>query len=114
MFISADSPRRRGALAPADSETIVAGLQTALAKRLPVVLMLSSSGADANYGVAALHGWGEAARVLVRCSGVVPILAGVTGQAISGIALLIGLSDIVVMSRGCVRLCERPPSRCAR
>ena len=98
MLISADSPRRRGALAPADSETIVAGLHTALAKRLPVVLMLSSSGADANYGVAALHGWGEAARVLVRCSGVVPILAGVTGQAISGIALLIGLSDIVVMS----------------
>ena len=36
--------------------------------------------------------------MLVRCSGVVPILAGVTGQAISGIALLIGLSDIVVMS----------------
>ena len=101
MLISADSPHRRGALAPADSETIVAGLQTALAKRLPVVLMLSSSGADAHYGVAALHGWGEAARVLVRCSGVVPVLAGVTGQAISGIALLIGLSDVVVMSRAC-------------
>jgi len=98
MLISADSPHRRGALSPADSETIVAGLQTALAKRLPVVLMLSSSGADAHHGVAALHGWGEAARVLVRCSGVVPVLAGVTGQAISGIALLIGLSDIVVMS----------------
>ena len=98
MLISADSPHRRGALAPADSETIVAGLQTALAKRLPVVLMLSSSGADAHHGVAALHGWGEAARVLVRCSGVVPILAGVTGPAISGIALLIGLADIVVMA----------------
>ena len=98
MLISADSPHRRGALAPADSETIVAGLETALVKRLPVVLMLSSSGADAHHGVAALHGWGEAARVLVRCSGVVPILAGVTGQAISGIALLIGLADIVVMA----------------
>ncbi len=98
MVITAGSPHRRGALAPADSETIVAGLQTALAKRLPVILMLSSSGADANHGVAALHGWGEAARELVRCSGVVPILAGVTGEAISGIALLIGLSDLVVMS----------------
>ena len=60
--------------------------------------MLSSSGADAHYGVAALHGWGQAARVLVQCSGVVPVLAGVTGPAISGIALLIGLADIVVMS----------------
>ncbi len=98
MLISADSLHRRGALAPADSETIVAGLQTALAKRLPAVLMLSSSGADANHGVAALHGWGEAARMLVRCSGAIPVLAGVTGQAISGIALLIGLSDVVVMS----------------
>ncbi len=98
MLVSADSPERRGALAPADSETIVVALETALAKRLPVVLMLSSSGADAHYGVAALHGWGQAARVLVQCSGVVPILAGVTGPAISGIALLIGLADIVVMS----------------
>ncbi|WP_419841902.1 acyl-CoA carboxylase subunit beta [Candidatus Poriferisodalis sp.] len=98
MLISADSAHRRGALSPADSETIVAGLQAALAKRLPVVLMLSSSGADAHHGVAALHGWGEAARVLVQCSGVVPVVAGVQGQAISGIALLIGLADAVVMS----------------
>ena len=98
ILVSADSPERRGALAPADSETIVTALETALAKRLPVVLMLSSSGADAHHGVAALHGWGRAAQVLVRCSGVVPILAGVTGPAISGIALLIGLADIVVMA----------------
>lgn len=89
---------RHGAFSPADGESIVAGLRLAEAERIPVVLLLASSGADINYGVAALDGWGRAARYLARCSGVVPIIAGVTGPAISGPALLIGLADIVVMS----------------
>ena len=49
-------------------------------------------------GVAALHGWGTAARVLSKCSGVIPVIAAVTGPAVSGTALLIGLADIVVMT----------------
>ena len=89
---------RRGALAPIDGENIAAGLTLAEEKRIPVVLLLSSSGADLNHGIIALDGWGKAARRLALCSGVVPIITGVTGPAISGPALLIGLSDVVIMS----------------
>lgn len=98
ILIRADSPERKGALTPDDGDTMVRAFQMACEKRLPVVLMLASSGADANHGVAALDGWGRAARALSRCSGVVPVLAGVTGPAVSGSALLIGLADIVVMA----------------
>ena len=48
--------------------------------------------------MAALHGWGTAARGLATCSGVVPVILAVTGPAVSGPALLLGLADHVVMS----------------
>ncbi len=95
---TADQPERRGALAPIDGENIAAGLALAEAEQIPVVLLLSSSGADINHGITALDAWGKAAKRLARCSGVVPIIAGVTGPAISGPALLIGLADVVIMS----------------
>ncbi|MDG2112575.1 MAG: carboxyl transferase domain-containing protein [Actinomycetota bacterium] len=98
ILIRADNPERKGALTPDDGDTMVRAMEMALDKRLPLVILLASSGADANHGVAALDGWGRAARALSRCSGVVPVLAGVTGPAVSGSALLIGLADIVVMA----------------
>ena len=66
--------------------------------RIPFVLVLSSSGADVSGGVASLHGWGRAARALAACSGVVPVVVVVTGPALSGPALLLGLADVVVMT----------------
>ncbi len=98
MLIQADDPEHRGALTPDDGDTMTAAALMALEKRMPIVLLLASSGADAHYGVAALDGWGRAARALAKASGVVPILAGVTGPAVSGTALLIGLADVVVMA----------------
>ena len=81
MLIRAEDPEHRGALTPEDGDTLTAAATLALEKHLPIVLLLASSGADANHGVAALDGWGRAARVLAKASGVVPILAGVTGPA---------------------------------
>ena len=98
MLIRAEDPEHRGALTPDDGDTLTTAATMALDKKLPIVLLLASSGADANHGVAALDGWGRAARVLAKASGVVPILAGVTGPAVSGTALLIGLADVVVMA----------------
>src|SRR4051812_50176427 len=48
--------------------------------------------------MAALHGWGRAARAIADCSGVVPVLFAVTGPAVSGPALFLGLADQVVMT----------------
>jgi len=85
------------ALRSEDSETLVAAAQTARKQKIPLICYLASSGTELSEGVAAIHGWGMAAREFVACSGVVPIICCVTGPAVSGPALLIGLADIVVM-----------------
>jgi acetyl-CoA carboxylase carboxyltransferase component len=90
--------RNRGALGYEDGVTIAEAARTALDRRLPLVLVLASSGADVVNGIDAMHGWGVAAAGMARCSGIVPVLAAVTGPAISGIALMLGLADVVAMT----------------
>ena len=90
---------RAGALTPRDGETIAAAARTALEERLPVVVDIASTGADIREGLAALHGWGLAARALTSCSGIVPTVMTVDGPAVSGPALLLGLADHVVMTQ---------------
>jgi len=102
------SDRRRGALARRDGESLARASLMALQLRLPLVLELSSSGADASEGVDALHGWGGAAAAVAACSGVVPVLAVATGPVISGPALLLGLADLVVMTSSAVAFVSGP------
>ena len=87
----------RGALRPADGENLAIAARTARDQRLPLVCFVESSGAVIDEGVAAVHGWGTAAREFVACSGVVPTIFCVTGPTVSGPALLLGLADLVVM-----------------
>ena len=98
MVVRSVSTVRRGALSIEDGETIRAAAASALAFRIPLVMVLASSGADVSDGVASLHGWGSAARALTACSGMVPVVVVVTGPALSGPALLLGLADLVVMT----------------
>src|SRR5262245_33121139 len=91
----ADPTSHRGALSLAAAETLAAAAGAALAQRVPLVAVLSTAGADVGDGVAALHGWGRAAAAVSRCSGVVPVVMIVTGPAVSGPALLLGLADVV-------------------
>jgi acetyl-CoA carboxylase carboxyltransferase component len=98
VVVRTDPAVRRGALTIDDGATIAAAARLARTERIPLVIWMSSSGADVHDGVAALHGWGSAARELVRCSGVVPIVLVAHGPAVSGPALLLGLADLVVMT----------------
>ena len=93
-----ESDARGGALSPRDGESIANAAEVALAERLPVVVELSSTGADISEGLAALHGWGQAANALSACSGIVPTVIAVDGPAVSGPALLLGLADHVVFT----------------
>ncbi len=93
-----DASRRRGALSGADGATLAEAARLARAQRLPLVLVLASSGSDVTAGVEALDGWGRAAAAVSACSGVVPVIVVVTGPAVSGPALLLGLADVVVMT----------------
>jgi acetyl-CoA carboxylase carboxyltransferase component len=99
VLIDIEAAVHRGALSSAACETLTTAANTAREERLPLVGYISSSGADIVEGMAALHGWGQAARAIADCSGVVPVLFAVTGPAVSGPALLLGLADHVVMTQ---------------
>ncbi len=94
--VDIDPAERKGALAPPDGDQLHAAAKLALTKRIPLVMNVASSGADITTGVPALHSWGRAAHIMTRCSGVVPMIFAVTGPAVSGPALLLGLADHVV------------------
>jgi acetyl-CoA carboxylase carboxyltransferase component len=98
MVVRSSSDVRKGALSIDDGDTMSQAAGSARALRIPLVLVLASSGADVSGGVASLHGWGRAARAIASCSGVVPVMVVVTGPALSGPALLLGLADVVVMT----------------
>jgi propionyl-CoA carboxylase beta chain len=65
---------------------------------LPLVVLLTTSGASVDEGVPALDGWGRVAAALVRCSGTVPTVVIVDGPVVSGPAILLGVADLVVMT----------------
>lgn len=98
VWVDVDAASRVGALTCESSEKIEYACSTARAKGLPLVVVMRSSGADIVEGIAALHGWGVAARALTDCSGVVPTIMIVEGPAVSGPALLLGIADFVVMT----------------
>jgi acetyl-CoA carboxylase carboxyltransferase component len=99
VIVDIDPARKAGALNSADGATLTAAAELALAERIPLVACVASAGADVNEGIAPLHGWGRTARALVACSGIVPTIAIVDGPTVSGPALLLGLVDLVVMTR---------------
>ena len=100
MLFRVSPSEHAGALTLADGEKIAAAAKLALDQRCPLIGVIDSSGADIHDGVAALHGWGLAARGMQRCSGTVPVILVVAGAAVSGPALLLGLADIVIAARG--------------
>lgn len=89
---------RSGALDAASGASLAAAARAALDARLPLVGVVASSGADVHDGVAALHGWGGAARAVAACAGIVPVVMAVTGPTVSGPALLLGMADVVVFT----------------
>ena len=90
--------KHRGAIGPTEGETLARLVVTAADLGVPVLGVISSSGADVSQGVASLHAWGTVARALSQASGVVPIVLVVIGPCVSGPALLLGLADVVVMT----------------
>ncbi len=98
VWVDVDAGSRVGALTSESSAKIEHASCTARTKGFPLIVVMRSSGADIVEGIAALHGWGLAARALTDCSGVVPIIMIVDGPAVSGPALLLGIADFVVMT----------------
>ncbi len=108
VTVRIDPAQRRGALSAQDSATLAEAARSALRQRIPLLVIMASSGADLDEGVAALHGWGSAAFALSQCSGVVPIVFVAVGLALSGPALLLGMADMVVMTPEAVAYVSGP------
>ena len=108
VICRSEGSMRRGAITNADGVRLAEAADQARELGLPFVFYVASSGADVHDGVAALHGWGLAAAAISRCSGQVPLIAAATGPVVSGPALLLGLSDLVVMSSDAVAYVSGP------
>ena len=108
VWLDIDAEVRKGALSLSASSTIANAAAVARTKSLPLVGVIGSSGADILEGIPALHGWGTAAQALARCSGIVPVFLIVTGPAVSGPALLLGLADHVVMTESAYAFVSGP------
>jgi acetyl-CoA carboxylase carboxyltransferase component len=87
---------RAGAWDETSGNQVAEAADLARSVGLPLVLVLSSAGADVREGVPSLHAWGAAALAMARCSGIVPMVAVLAGPLVSGPALLLGLVDVVV------------------
>jgi acetyl-CoA carboxylase carboxyltransferase component len=98
VWVDVNGDDRMGALSSSSSTQIAAAATAARVAGLPLVAVIRSSGADIVEGFPALHGWGQAAKALAECSGVVPTIMIVDGPAVSGPALLLGLADHVIMT----------------
>jgi acetyl-CoA carboxylase carboxyltransferase component len=108
VIVRALGSMRRGAITHADGVRLAEAAHQACDLGIPFVFFVASSGADVQDGIAALHGWGKAAAAISRCSGQVPVIAAATGPVVSGPALLLGLSDFVVMNSEAVAFVSGP------
>ncbi|MFN3257724.1 MAG: acyl-CoA carboxylase subunit beta [Ilumatobacter sp.] len=90
------------------SSLLVRGIDAAREQRVPLVIVMASSGADIVEGVPALHGWGQVAAALAACSGVIPTIIAVDGPAVSGSALLLGLADFTIMTERSAAFVQGP------
>ena len=69
VWVEVDAGEDGAVLSSITSSIIEVAAVTALEQRLPLVLVLSSRGADIDEGFRALHGWGRLAAALADCSG---------------------------------------------
>jgi len=106
--VTVGSPGGRTGRPGLDGEAITGAAHRAAELRLPIVVELGAAGVDASERVDALHAWGQGARALTRCSGLVPVVALVNGPVVSGSALLLGLADLVVMGPSAVAFVSDP------
>jgi acetyl-CoA carboxylase carboxyltransferase component len=98
VWVELDDVAEPARLDAATAARMERGVEAALDQRVPLVMVMSTSGTDIEQGMTALHGWGRVASRLAACSGVVPTIAIVDGPAVSGPALLLGLMDMTIMT----------------
>ena len=88
------------AITTADAELIVSGARDAVDHGIPFVCEFRANGPAAEEELAVTFAVGNAARTLTSCSGRIPLIAILDGDAVAGPSLLLGLFDFVVVIAG--------------
>lgn len=86
-----------GALGPGAAAIAARAVEDAGCCGVPVVVLITTASSHPAEGVVALDEWGRLALALCNASGVVPILGIIDGAVASGLSLIVGLFDAVVM-----------------
>lgn len=89
--------RENSALTTADANLIADGARAALDQGIPFVCELRANGPAAEEELAVTFAIGAAARQLTQCSGRIPTIGILDGDAVAGPSLLLGLLDHVVV-----------------
>ncbi len=79
-----------------DGNVIERVVDDARTNGLPLLVVIHGATVDPTGGLDDLAGWGRVARAITAASGVVPTFLVLDGPFVSGIALLIGLFDVVL------------------
>ena len=85
------------AITTRDADLIAAAAASALDQGLPLVCEFRANGPAAHEELAVTFAVGGAARELTRCSGRIPTIGVLHGDAVAGPALLLGLMDQVIV-----------------
>ncbi len=94
------SDSTESALTGQDADAISSGARSAIERNIPLVIEFRANGPAAHEELAATFAIGEAARQLTACSGRVPTIGVLDGDAVAGPSLLLGLLDHVVVVDG--------------
>jgi len=89
--------REESALTSADADLIASGAANAREQGIPFVCEFRANGPAADEELAVTFALGSAARQLTACSGRVPMIGVLHGDAVAGPALLLGLMDHVIV-----------------
>lgn len=84
---------------PTDAEALADAIKHARKTRIPFLAIISTTETPVSEGASSAFAWGQVAKEMATASGVIPILIGIDGPIVSGVSLLLGLSDINVFTQ---------------
>lgn len=88
-----------GAIGAPSGRIAARAVDDAASVGFPVVVRFRAASCRPDEGIDALDGWGRLARALAAASGVVPTVGIIDGSVASGLSLVVGLLDAVIMVR---------------
>lgn len=94
-----DGASEAGALGSVQAGKIARAVTLAVSNGAPFLFVIDSPGLRLAEGISALTGCGQIAKALTKASGVVPLIAVVSGRCAGVLAALAGLCDFIVMNR---------------